>query len=207
MRTRVAVVVLLAALQGAAGCSSGESPARPRSASPSSPPPPSASPPSPPSTAAPRGSTDSVVMECDGMVAAERAPSANLEVVGGAVALPTSRTHERALQVSRTRLPDGSEGLFAKQGLMVRRGRHVELAVPERVADRFWLKWGRQGPTGMRVVNRCDAGNEWIAFVGGYLARKAGCLPVLVSVDGRAFREVLIGVGAPCPGQRPAPGL
>ncbi|MFS1304877.1 hypothetical protein [Streptosporangium longisporum] len=202
MRTRVAVVVLLAALQGAAGCSSGESPARPRSASPSSPPPPSAS---PPSTAAPRGSTSSVIVECDSMIASQRAPSPNLEIVGGAVALPTSRTYERALQVSETRLPDGSEGLFAKQGLMVRRGRHVELTVPERVTDRFWLTWGRPGPTGMRVVDRCDAENEWIAFVGGYLARKAGCFPVLVSVDGRAFREVLIGVGAPCPGQGPAP--
>lgn len=133
-------------------------------------------------------------------------PPTGLRVIDDAVALPTSEVRERALQVSEVRLPDGGKGLFAKQGLLVRRGRHVELTVPEGMADRSWMAWGRPRPVSARVVvDRCDAEDEWIAFVGGYTVREAGCLPVLVSVDGGAAREVLVGVGAPCPGQRPAP--
>ncbi|MGC5009900.1 hypothetical protein ACLQ2R_03960 [Streptosporangium sp. DT93] len=203
MRIRTAVLAGLAALaplQAVAACSSGEPGARPPAASPRSPSPSAISPvasatPEPPGT-----------VRCDTRVGGERAPSGDLRIVGDAVALPAGDTRERALQVSEVRLPDGGPGLFAKQGLLVRRGRHVELTVPEGMTGRLWLKWGRPDPPGTRVVvDRCDSDDEWIAFVGGYTVREAGCLPVLVGVDGGAPREVLIGIGAPCPGQRPAP--
>lgn len=105
-------------------------------------------------------------------------------------------------------LPDGGTGLFAKQGLLVRRGEMVELIVPEELRGRFWLEWGGlRTPSDHVVVDRCDGNDEWVVFVGGYFVRRAACLPVMVRVRGGEPRQVHIGVGAPCPGQSPAPRI
>ncbi|MEU6412709.1 hypothetical protein [Microbispora sp. NPDC046933] len=147
-------------------------------------------------------------MRCDDAIGGQRSPSGDLQVVGDAVALPTSKSRAQALQASDAKSPGGGAGFFAKQGLLVRRGRHVELTVPEGLTGRFWLVWGNPGSPGARVVvDRCEARDEWIAFAGGYIVRATGCLPVQVRVDGGVAHEVLIGVGAPCPGQRPAPRI
>ncbi|MFC0861524.1 hypothetical protein ACFHYQ_04350 [Sphaerimonospora cavernae] len=147
-------------------------------------------------------------MRCGDAIGEYHSPDDNLQVIVDAVALPTSKSSAQALQVGEDSTPDGGTGFFAKQGLLVRRGRHVELIVPERLTGRFWMVWGRPGSPGARiVVNRCEARDEWIAFPGGYIVRETGCLPVQVRVDGGAAHEVLIGVGEPCPGQRPAPQI
>ncbi|WP_285709707.1 hypothetical protein [Microtetraspora sp. NBRC 16547] len=185
MRSRIAVAAMLAGV--IAACTPGDPAARRVTAS------------SPPPAAF-------ATVRCDEVIGGQRAPSGDLEVIGDAVALPTSKARAQALQASDVNVPGGGAGLFAKQGLLVRRGRHVEVAVPDGLSGRFWLVWGSPGSPGARVVvDRCDAENEWIAFAGGYIVREAGCLPIHVRVDGGAAHEVLIGVGAPCPGQGPAP--
>ncbi|MEU4829896.1 hypothetical protein [Streptosporangium sp. NPDC023615] len=221
MRIRAAVpaalvpLVALAVLQGVSACSPGEPGAWPRTASPRSPSPSVIAPavsatPRPSGTfessAAPRSSPVAATVRCETAVGGEPTPSGDLGIIDDAVALPTSEAYGQALQVSEVRLPDGGKGLFAKQGLLVRRGQHVELTVPEAMTGRLWMAWGRPGRLGARVVvDRCEARDEWIAFVGGYTVREAGCLPILVSVNGGTAREVRVGIGAPCPGQRPAP--
>lgn len=147
-----------------------------------------------------------VTVQCETAIGGEQVPPADLEIIGGAVALPTNRNRSNALQVSEVKLPDGQTGLFAKHGLLVRRGELVELTVPEDLRDRFWMKWGRPEPLGDRViVDRCNADKEWPAFAGGYTVLRAACLPVDVRVGNGESRQVRIGIGAPCPGQQPAP--
>ncbi|GHE27070.1 hypothetical protein GCM10017673_31360 [Streptosporangium violaceochromogenes] len=156
--------------------------------------------PSLPTTPAPPATVD-----CEAAIDGEQAPPSGFEIIGDAVALPTDRARSDALQTSETRLPDGKAGLFAKQGLLVRRGRVAELTVPENLRDRFWMRWGGQEPPGDHVVvNRCAAEREWLVFAGGYTVRHAACLPVDVRVDNGDPRRVRVGIGAPCPGQRPA---
>ncbi|MEV0971175.1 hypothetical protein [Microtetraspora glauca] len=185
MRSRIAVAAVLAGVTAA--CTSGDPSTRREAAS------------SPPPAA-------SATVRCDEAIGGGQAPSGDLQVVGDAVALPTSKSRAQALQAAEAELPGGGSGWFAKQGLLVRRGRHVEVTVPEGLTGRLWLAWGSPGSPGARVVvDRCESGDEWIAFAGGYIVREAGCLPIRVRVDGGAVHEVLIGVGAPCRGQKPAP--
>ncbi|MEV0751676.1 hypothetical protein [Streptosporangium sp. NPDC050280] len=185
---RIRKIVFILAL-GAVACTPDASPARQETGMPAS---------SSPAT--------SVTVECEATVGGEQVPPAGFEIIGGAVALPTSRDRSNALQVGEVKLPDGKTGLFAKQGLLVRRGELVELIVPENLRGRFWMKWGRPEPLGDQViVDRCDADKEWLAFAGGYTVRRAACLPVDVRVGNGELRQVHIGIGAPCPGQQPAP--
>lgn len=150
--------------------------------------------------------TASATVKCEVAVGGEQAPPAGFEIVGGAVALPTNRARPEALQAAEAKLPDGKKGLFAKQGLLVRRGELVELIVPKNLRDQFWMEWGSLGPPGDHViVDRCNADEEWLAFTGGYTVRRAACLPVDVRVGNGEPQQVRIGIGAPCPGQQPAP--
>ncbi|MFF4772944.1 hypothetical protein ACFY05_08825 [Microtetraspora fusca] len=195
MRSLLAVGVVLVGLTAA--CGTGDPPTRREAASPASPAVPPASP-----------AADYASVRCDEGIGGEAAPPADFQVVGDAVALPTTDVRKAALQAAEAKMPDGSQGSFAKQGLLVRRGRHVELSVPESLTGRAWLVWGKPGSPGARVVaDRCQEDKEWIVFPGGYLVREVGCLPVRVRVDGGAVQEVRIGVGAPCPGQGPAPQI
>lgn len=150
--------------------------------------------------------TVAATVQCDASVGGEQVPPAGFEIVGDAVALPTSQARSQALQVAKAELPDGKPGFFAKQGLLVRRDRLVELIVPEDLRDLLWIEWGTLKPPGDHVVvDHCDGDDEWLAFTGGYTIRRAACLPVEVRVGNGATQRVRIGVGAPCPGQQPAP--
>ncbi|WP_067170584.1 hypothetical protein [Microtetraspora niveoalba] len=193
MRTLTAVIILVAGVSAA--CATADPP-RPTTAAPPSR---SETPTSP--SPAPSGS-----VRCADAISGEPAPPDGFEIIGGAVALPTNVVRTEALQAATAELPDGSRGSFAKQGLLVRRGHHVELTVPENLTGRAWMIWGLPGKPGARVVvGRCEAKDEWAVFAGGYLVRDTGCLPVRVRVDGGPVQEVTIGVGAPCPGQGPPP--
>ncbi|MGI5489088.1 hypothetical protein [Microtetraspora malaysiensis] len=195
MRSLLVAGVVLVGLTAA--CGTGDPPARREAASPGSP---AVSPASPAAASAP--------VRCDEGIGGAAAPPAEFQVVGDGVALPTSDVRKAALQAAEAKMPDGSPGSFAKQGLLVRRGHLVELSVPERLTGRAWLVWGKPGSPGARVVaDRCQGSEEWIVFPGGYLVRDVGCLPIRVRVDGGTVKEVLIGVGAPCPGQGPAPQI
>jgi hypothetical protein len=135
----------------------------------------------------------------------EVAPTPELTVVLGVVALPTAETMAAALQTSASGEVDPSARLFAKWGLYVRADAALELIVPDEVADRFSIGWGPPAPRTRRlVVDRCRGNSEWLAFVGGYWVRDPGCMPLLVRTGGQEQR-VLIGIGAPCHGQHPPP--
>ncbi|SEN36013.1 hypothetical protein SAMN05660976_07381 [Nonomuraea pusilla] len=141
------------------------------------------------------------MVRCDTAIGAEASPPPGFAVVGGVVALPTRRT----LQVSRTELPGGGTGWFAKQGLLVRRDRLAELTVPEDLRDRFWLTWGgMEHPAARVTAGPCGGAARWVAFAGGYVVRAPACLPVRVRGRGGEHHEVRVPVGAPCP-ERPSP--
>lgn len=56
----------------------------------------------------------------------------------------------------------------------------------------------------MRGCRDSRRSESWLAYAGGYETAKAGCLTVEVRA-GAERQRVQIGVGAPCPGQKPPP--
>lgn len=133
---------------------------------------------------------------CDTSIAGETAPPSDFLIVDNAVALPA---RGRVLPAADVPLPDGRPGLFAKMGLLVRRGQRVELLVPTAAVDRLWLGWGSAAtPTSRVLVDGCESTQEWIAFAGGYTVRSMGCYTVLVRVNDGPERQVSIGIGKSC---------
>lgn len=132
-----------------------------------------------------------------------------MRVVLGVVALPASPRMRRALQTSSSTLPVPAARLFAKWGLVIRRGAQFRLIVPDRLRDRLSIGWGNAGE-GHRgttiVVDGCTGPRDakWLAYAGGYYVRDPLCAPLIVAADGHRQR-VRIGVGKACPGQRPPP--
>jgi hypothetical protein len=132
--------------------------------------------------------------------------AAPLQVVLGVVALPVSPGYP-ALQTSLSGYGSGALRLFAKTGLVIRPGITLELIVPASFADRFRIGWGTSAAPSQRVVvNNCsNPGGGWLAYAGGYWIDHPACVPIIVRAGGKQ-REVHIGVGTPCPGQRPPQG-
>jgi hypothetical protein len=81
--------------------------------------------------------------------------------------------------------------------------------VPDPLRDEFSIGWGNAGE-GHRgttiVVDACTGpeGAKWLAYAGGYYVRDPFCAPLLVAAH-QQRRQVRIGVGKACPGQRPPP--
>jgi hypothetical protein len=134
------------------------------------------------------------------------APVAPLRVVLGVVALPVSPVVP-ALGTSLSGDANGALRLFAKTGLIIRPGTAFELIVPAQFANRLSIGWGSPGTPSRRVVvNSCpNPGGGWLAYAGGYWIDHPACVPVIVRA-GNKQQEVRIGVGTPCPGQRPPQG-
>ena len=171
------------------GCSSG-SPAR----SPN-PPPTSYQSPSPtlPLTTA--------TLDCEGSIG-NTPPTADWVVVDGAVALPSQR--RPALGAGGYVTDGGVRRLFAKYGLVVRTGQSTVLTVtdPAHVA----IGWGSPAnPVTRFVVPACPGPHQnvvWLHFPGGFFVTRPACISLLVT-HMAARHLVRIGVGTPCPGQRP----
>lgn len=128
-----------------------------------------------------------------------------LSVVLGVVALPASPAYP-ALQTSRT---GGSPRLFAKTGLFAKPGARFTVSVPARLVHRLHVGWGNPPESLTRevVVPACPgAASEWLAFPGGYWVDHPACVAVIVRANSRT-RPVHVGLGTPCPGQRPPQGL
>lgn len=148
---------------------------------------------------------DARVLDCDTAIGSARRPEGDLTVVLDAVAVPAARADSPALGANPTS-GEGEARLFTKRGLVVRRGSAVRLGVPEPAAGRLWIGWGTPGVPGSTArVDGCDASEEWLAFAGGYWVREPGCFPLRISLPDGREQQVLIGVGAPCPGQKPPP--
>lgn len=124
-------------------------------------------------------------------------------VVLGRVQLPT----RAALGVSRT-AEDPEFPLFAKDGLVLKARTAFQLIVPDSDRSRLRIGWGSPArPTTRLEVLRCqttDPSKPWLAYAGGYFVSEPGCFSLTVK-SGNRTRQVDIGVGAACPGQRPPP--
>jgi len=149
-------------------------------------------------------------LACHESIGRSRPGASGLRVVLGVVALPIAPRYG-ALQTARTGM-HGRLRLFAKTGLLIKPGATFELVVPAALRRRMALGWGNAdegAPSGRMIVGGCGRGEttgaKWLAYAGGYYVSRPACLPLVV-VAARRRRTVRIGVGAPCPGQRPPRG-
>jgi hypothetical protein len=138
-----------------------------------------------------------------------RRPTPDYTVVLGVVALPIA-PRSAALQTWPSGESDPSTRLFAKTGLLIKTGTKFDLAIPPAWAGRLRIGWAngpaRPGP-GLLVNCHPSAGDRsgWLAYPGGFWLRHPACVPLLIETAGRSQR-VQIGLGTPCPGQRPPGG-
>jgi len=110
--------------------------------------------------------------------------------------------------------PDPNARYWAKAGLDIRAGGSFELVVSPEWRGRLSFGWGNpaqptthlqvSGCRWMRSPSQSSPARAWLGFAGGYRVRSPACIAVLVRA-GHQTRRVHIGVGAPCPGQRPPP--
>lgn len=126
-----------------------------------------------------------------------------MPVVLGVVALPASPAYP-ALQTART---GGSPRLFAKTGLFAKPGVRFTISVPTRLVHRVHIGWGNPAPLSRTVVVPSCQGiaGEWLAYAGGYWVDRPACIAVVVRAKSGS-RSVHVGLGKPCPGQRPPQG-
>jgi hypothetical protein len=138
-----------------------------------------------------------------------RPPTPDYTVVLGVVALPIA-PRAAALQTAISDSADPSARLFSKTGLLIRTGTRFELAIPPAWAGRLRIGWAngpaQPGP-GLEVNCHPHPGDRsgWLAYPGGFWLRHPACVPLLIKTATRS-RRVQIGLGTPCPGQRPPEG-
>lgn len=137
-----------------------------------------------------------------------QAPTRDVPVILGVVALPAAPPTRRALQTALTGSGTPAMRLFAKWGLVIRAGSRFRLIVPGPVRGRLRIGWGNAGENheGTTItVDGCRAtGARWIDFAGGYWVARTMCAPLIVEANGRR-QQVHIGIGQACPGQLPPP--
>ncbi|MGW5239195.1 hypothetical protein ACWEOW_09715 [Monashia sp. NPDC004114] len=146
-----------------------------------------------------------IPLDCNAI--GDELPTPDRLVVLGQVALPSLRAP--ALQTARQ--PDHTSPLlayFAKTGLGFKRGSHWKLRVaPEHLAH-LRIGWGSPAvPTTLVVPpTTCSpaSGTGWLWYPGGFWTDRPGCYAVVVQVADQS-RRVAVGVGAPCPAQKPPP--
>ena len=157
------------------------------------------------SAATEAGAAPFAVLPCGEAIDSRTVPLPDQEVVLGVVALHTSQAAPFALQTSRSGEADPAARLFSKSGLEVKSRTAFEIVVPDEVASRLSIGWGSPARRTRRLaVPGCDSDSPWLVYAGGYWVRQAACQPLLVRA-GRREQRVLVGIGAPCPGQQPPP--
>jgi hypothetical protein len=150
--------------------------------------------------------TDTAVIEpelatvdCFSVIDALDEPPFDYTVVSGVVAFGGSDNADTPLQA----VWNEQSGWFgSKTGLLVRSGSTVTVSVPPDVQDRVNIGWGGSGGPWEVRISGCDRAEEWVVFAGGIGVRAPECVPLTVN-DGATEQRVMIGVGAPCPGQEP----
>jgi hypothetical protein len=164
-------------------------------------------------TVSPTPSDAIAVLHCEDVIASALAPPSDASVILDGVALPTGR----ALQANQAGGSNPHAALFAKDGLLIRRGASFDLLVPDKWKGRLGVEWGSLGKptTHLRVPgcrptqrmpssSRWDLSDQWLIYPGGYSVSQAACVSLLVRA-GQSEQTVRIGVGASCPGQGPPP--
>ena len=136
-----------------------------------------------------------------------RPPPRDWQVVRGVVGLPASPRSD-ALSTGLTGEPFPALRLFAKTGLVIKTGVKFELVVSNLTGNRVGIGWG-DGPStpSHRVEVNCPdvGGTGWLAYPGGYWLDHPACIPLSVR-SGTREQSVAVGLGTPCPGQRPPQG-
>lgn len=123
----------------------------------------------------------------------------------GRVWIPS--TPSDVIHAARPRTSEGN--LFYKQGISVRAGPPIEMAVPRSFSDRYSLDYTStpientsplgEGEETIRVAPcPADALGPWTAFSGGFLAPTLTCVEVIVRADGRTER-LRLALGTACP--------
>lgn len=139
-------------------------------------------------------------LDCADPIDEIEAPPESLQVIGGAIALQTSRTFSTPLQLGRT-VGTGSTALqFAKTGLVLRAGERVEIVVVPtsgRTALVWWGNTGNDQPAARFMAGPCATGAGWLVFPGGYWVSEPGCVSLVIRHEG-IDEIVTVAVGAPC---------
>src|SRR5262245_588811 len=158
-----------------------------------------------PSQTVSAASGDSARLQCGEYIGAHP-PVRGLKVVLGVVALPTSGSGP-ALGTALTK-DSAFPRLFAKTGLLIKEGASFRIIIPAGSGDRIGIGWGSPAtPSRTVVVRHCRAvglPSRWMAYAGGYWLDHPACVTMQIRTGGRQ-KVVHIGVGTPCPGQRPPP--
>lgn len=148
-----------------------------------------------PSPSGPPAVARSSTLLCADHIATPKTPASDLQVIQGAVALPTAAS-AGPLQASSS--GDRGSWLFAKRGLLVRTGRSFDLVVPHKERHRLALAWGKPGKPTWRLHVSCPHPYaKWLAFPGGYLVPSRRCASLIIRAADHQDR-VDIGVGARC---------
>jgi len=159
-------------------------------------------------TSTPSQATPSATLNCNAPIGAVSTPPRSLTSISGTVALQTRSSTHRAIQAAAQ--PDATspyERYSAKTPLYVRTGgAKAEIIVPRKWLGRLALDWGNSAPrtvaTESLTVGPCAGSARWIVFPGSYYLAKPACIELVIRVTGHDHR-VRMGVGTPCPGQRP----
>lgn len=151
----------------------------------------------------------SVFLPCQDVIASAPTPPSGLSIVLSRVALPVGQE----LQTAPSGLSNPALRLFAKQGLLIRRGVPFDLIVAPEWQARLRIGWGNSvTPTVTLRVATCRPPNSptvnpqdpWLVYAGGYWIDKPSCVLILVRV-GQQEQAVKIGLGTPCPNQASSP--
>jgi hypothetical protein len=157
-------------------------------------------------------STPLATLNCRDPIGSATKPPHSVRTIGGAVALQTSTSTRRALQTARTSdVASAAYHYFTKSPVYVRtNGKSSTITVPRRQWGSIAMSWGNTDSDGVATqsfeMGPCPGSTKWIVFPGGYYVTRPGCFALVVRVAEKATR-VMIGLGAPCPGQRPPPSF
>lgn len=160
--------------------------------------------------ASPKSSNAIALLPCQDVIGSLAAPFSSYSIVFDRVALPTGQV----LGAYPSGESDPTARLFAKTGLLIRRGTSFDLVVSDDWRGRLTVGWGSPGkrtshlrvpgcrPT--KTLNPIRESDEWLAYAGGYWVSQPACVSLVVRSD-QAEQTVQVGVGASCPGQSPPP--
>jgi hypothetical protein len=151
----------------------------------------------------------SATLSCQAQINAATAPPSSRTTTLGDVAL---QTREALGVVFLPNEADPNARFWAKTGLNIKVGASFALVVPPEWRGRLSLGWGlpAQRTTDLKIAgcqwmatqNQTSPRLPWLGFAGGFWVSRPACVSVLVTTR-HTTRRLHIGVGAPCPGQRP----
>jgi len=146
---------------------------------------------------------EATLLRCDDAIGVVAAPPADMTVYFDRVALTT----ESVLQANPSGEPDAAGRLFAKDGLLIRRGTVFDLVVADESRGKATIGWGSPGKrTNHLRIHGCDpksnsqvhGSGDWLAYAGGYWVAAPACVGLVVEADTQET-DARVAVGTACP--------